>query len=70
MLITTDSTVGYPSVKALRKSTGVRVGMNGHLLLHHLGRKARITAISHQLESMKYIWDWGRLFKVKNEAPA
>ena len=29
--------------------------MYGHLLLHHLGRLARITAISYQLESMEYI---------------
>ena len=30
--------------------------MNGHLLLHHIGRLARITATSYQLEeSMKYM---------------
>ena len=34
--------------------------MNGHLLLHQIGRKARITAISYQLESsMKYYYYMG-----------
>ena len=38
--------------------------MNGHLLLHHIGRLARITAISYQLEeSMKYYIGLGTLIQ-------